>query len=89
VIQNDLGNRNTSITIVAAITSKPSRTPFSIEVKVEPAKGNGLVLSSAILLTQIRTVDRERLVRRLGRLDASTMTKVDEALKVSLGLVDL
>jgi mRNA interferase MazF len=48
-----------------------------------------LVLSSAILLTQIRTVDRERLVRRLGRLDASTMTKVDEALKVSLGLVDL
>ena len=56
---------------------------------VAPGKGNGLTLPSAINLGQIRSVDRERLVKRLGALDAATMRKVDEALKISLGLSDL
>jgi mRNA-degrading endonuclease toxin of MazEF toxin-antitoxin module len=34
-------------------------------------------------------VDREGLVKRLGTLDAAAMRKVDRALKISLGLVDL
>jgi mRNA-degrading endonuclease toxin of MazEF toxin-antitoxin module len=34
-------------------------------------------------------VDRQRLVRRLGVADAATMVKVDEAIKISLGLVRL
>jgi mRNA interferase MazF len=40
-------------------------------------------------LDQIRTVDRQRLVRRLGVIEAATKAKVDEALKISLGLVRL
>jgi len=31
-------------------------------------------------------VDRQRLVKRLGTLDASAMRKVDRALRISLGL---
>jgi mRNA interferase MazF len=46
-------------------------------------------MPSAIELSQIRSVDRERLVRRIGALDAATMRRVDEALKISLGLVNL
>jgi len=87
VIQNDIGNRHSPLTIVAAITSRLSPTPYPIEVFVEPLKGNGLSLRSAIHLDQIRSVDRERLVKRLGALDAATMRKVDDALKISLGLV--
>ena len=89
IIQNDLGNRYSPVTIVAAVTSKLSGTPYPVEVVVSPTKGNGLSMRSAIELSQIRSVDRERLVRRLGTLDAATMRKVDEALKISLGLVDL
>ena len=89
IIQNDIGNRHSSVTIVAAVTSKLSPTPFPVEVGVAPGKGNGLTLPSAINLGQIRSVDRERLVKRLGALDAATMRKVDEALKISLGLSDL
>ena len=86
VIQNDIGNRHSPVTIVAAVTSKLSPAPYPVEVGVAPGKGNGLALPSAVNLGQIRTVDRARLVRRLGALDEATMRRVDEALKISLGL---
>jgi mRNA interferase MazF len=89
IIQNDIGNRHSPVTIVAAVTSKLSPTPYPVEVVAEPSQGNGLTLPSAISLGQIRSVDRARLVKRLGPLDAATMRKVDEALKMSLGLGDL
>jgi mRNA interferase MazF len=89
IVQNDIGNRHSPVTIVAAVTSKLSPTPYPVEVAVAPGKGNGLTLPSAIHLGQIRSVDRERLVKRLGALDAPTMRKVDDALKISLGLVEL
>ncbi|HEY6343980.1 MAG TPA: type II toxin-antitoxin system PemK/MazF family toxin [Bryobacteraceae bacterium] len=89
VIQNDIGNRHSQVTIVAAITSKLSPVPFPIDVAVAPSQASGLTLPSAVLLGQIRSVDRVRLVKRLGALDAATMLKVDQAIKISLGLVDL
>jgi mRNA interferase MazF len=89
VIQNDIGNQYSPLTIVAAITSKVSVDPFPVEVVVEPSEANGLSKQSAIRLDQIRTIDRRRIVERLGAVDAGAMRKVDEAIKVSLGLVDL
>jgi len=44
---------------------------------------------SSILLNQIKTVDKRRLERRVGQCDATTMQQVDEAIKISLGLVSL
>lgn len=89
VIQNDVGNRYSPLTIVAAITSRISPEPFPVEVVIEPAKGNGLKVRSAIRLDQIRTIDRQRLIKRLGKLDPAVLRRVDEALKISLGLVEL
>lgn len=89
VIQNDIGNRHSSVTIVAAITSKVSPTRFPVDVIVMPARGTGLSVPSAIKLGQIRSVDRERLVKRLGAVDAATLRKVDGALRISLGLIDI
>lgn len=86
IIQNDIGNRYSPVTIVAAITSKISGIPYPVEVRVAPGKGSGLSLPSAVNLAQIRSVDRQRLTKRLGVLDTATLRKVDEALKISLGL---
>ncbi|MGD0578988.1 MAG: type II toxin-antitoxin system PemK/MazF family toxin [Bryobacteraceae bacterium] len=88
VIQNDVGNRYSPLTIVAAITSSLSPVPYPVEVHIEPAAANGLDVRSAIRLDQIRTVDRRRLLRRLGVADAATMGRVDEAIQISLGLVE-
>jgi mRNA interferase MazF len=87
VIQNDVGNRYSPLTIVAAITSTVSPVPYPMEIVIDPTATNGLEVRSSIRLDQIRTVDRQRLVRRLGVADGATMAKVDEALKISLGLI--
>jgi mRNA interferase MazF len=47
----------------------------------------GLTADSVALLNQIRSIDRRRLVRRLGAVRPATMTNVERALMISLGLV--
>lgn len=89
VIQNDIGNRYSPLTIVAAITSQVSPVAYPVEVVIEPTSSNGLGVRSAIRLDQIRTVDRQRLIQRLGQVDRGSMTKVDEAIRISLGLIEL
>jgi mRNA interferase MazF len=86
VIQNDVTNRFGMTTIVAAITSRVSTPPYPNEVIAHP-NGTGLGVVSAIRLDQIRTIDRQRLIKRLGRIDAHTIKRVDEAIRISLGLV--
>ena len=88
VIQNDVSNRYSPIAIVAAITSKFGPEPYPTEVIMEPGE-SGLPQTSAVLLNQIRSVDRRRLVKRIGRATRSTMSRVDRALMISLGLVVL
>lgn len=86
IIQNDVGNRYSPVTIVAAITSKFAAPPHPTDVIVEGAQ-SGLSLPSAVVLNQIRSVDRQCLIRRLGRLDGAAMQRVDQALQISLGLI--
>ncbi len=86
VIQNDVGNRVGAITIVAAVTSNVHEPLYPFEVSLKPPEG-GLRKRSAVLLNQVRTIDRSRLLRRLGALRPDTMRKVDRALLISLGLI--
>ena len=88
IIQNDIGNRHSPVTIVAAITSKLSSKPYPVEVAMLPTRANGLSVPSAIQLGQIRSVDQRRLVKRLGAVDPGSMQRVDAALRISLGLVE-
>jgi mRNA interferase MazF len=89
VIQNDVGNRYGRVTIVAAIASRLSPVPYPVEVLIEPSATNGLDVRSAVRLDQIRSVDRQRLIRFLGTLDPGAMAKVNRAIQISLGLIDL
>ena len=85
VLQNDVGNRFSPTTIVAAVTSRirKGRLPTHVELAKERS---GLDKDCVILLEQLRTIDRRRLKERVARLDDETMRRVDEALAVSLGL---
>ena len=86
VVQNDVGNQYSPITIVAAITSKFELPPYPTEVVLE-IKDSGLSQPSAVVLNQIRSVDRRRLIRRVGRAGPEAMERVDRAIQISLGLV--
>lgn len=87
IIQNDVGNRYSPTIIVAAITSG-GHARFDVNVVVKAPEG-GLTNDSLILLNQIRTVDKSRLGRYWGRISPQTLAAVDEAIKISLGLVPL
>jgi mRNA interferase MazF len=88
VIQNDIGNQYSPITIVAAITSKFDLPPYPTEVVMEP-KDSGLSQRSAVVLNQIRSVDRQRLIKRIGKASPEIMGRVDRAIQISLGLVEV
>ena len=87
IIQNDVSNQYSLITIVAAISLQFSDPPFPREVVIDPEE-SGLLKRSAVIVNQIRSVDRLMLARRLGHLTGRSMQRVDEAIRMSLGLVD-
>jgi mRNA interferase MazF len=49
----------------------------------------GLTVDSVVLLNQIRTVDKRRFVKRLGAVRATTMQQVDQAVMISLALIEI
>ena len=89
VLQNDIANKSSPVTIVAAISSKFDGSLYPTEVLIAANAGTGLAVDSVVLLNHIRTVDRKRLVRKLGRLSAVKMEEVNRALRISVGLVSL
>ncbi|MBO8157348.1 MAG: type II toxin-antitoxin system PemK/MazF family toxin [Bacillaceae bacterium] len=87
VIQNNIGNRFSPTVIVAAITAQiqKAKLPTHVEIKAEKY---GFERDSVILLEQIRTIDKQRLTDKITQLDNQLMDRVDEALQISLGLID-
>lgn len=85
IIQNDIGNTYSPVTIVAAITSFRDDDLYPTEVRIA-AKEGGLASDSIVLLNQLRTIDKSRLIKKIGILSGATMVRVDAALQASLGL---
>ena len=85
IVQNDTGNRHSTTVIAAAITSQTGKAKLPTHIELS-GRSVGLNRDSVILLEQIRTLDKSRLRERMGRLDESTMSAVDNALAVSFGL---
>jgi mRNA interferase MazF len=85
VVQNNLGNRASRLTIVAAITSnlRVARLPVGIEIS---PKESGLPRPSVVHLGHLYTIDKRRLGRRAGNLPVARLREVDRAIQVSLGL---
>jgi mRNA interferase MazF len=89
VIQNDISNRLSQITIVAPITSTVRFPLNPVHVLLTADGGTGLSATSVALFNQIRAVDRIRLIRRLGAVHEQTQALIEEAIKISLGLIRL
>ena len=87
VIQNNIGNRFSPTAIVAAITAQIQKAKLPTHVEID-AKRYGFERDSVILLEQIRTIDKQRLTDKITHLDDEMMEKVNEALQVSLALID-
>jgi mRNA interferase MazF len=85
IIQNDISNQYSPVVIIAAITSKVYEKEFPTNVFIRKDESK-LDKDSTIMLNQIRTIDKIRLVKKIGSLDSHNLNKVDQALKISLDL---
>ena len=85
VIQNDVGNEYAPTVVIAPLTT--TRFSKRYPTNVNLSKGvAGLREDSTVLLSQIRTIDKSRLERKLGHLPPALMLQINDAIKISLGL---
>lgn len=88
VIQNDKGNQCSSTVIVACITSADKRY-LPTHVIVSPEQ-SGLKKDSTIMFEQIRTIDKSRIISKVGKVNADELIKkVKKALTISLNIAIL
>ena len=85
IVQNDMGNRHSPTVIAAAITSQKEKAKLPTHITLN-AQTCGLSKDSVVLLEQIRTIDKRRLKERMGEIDSSSMSKINDALTISFGL---
>ncbi len=83
VVQNDTGNKYSPTVIAAAVTSRINKAKLPTHIELPQAYG--LQKDSVILLEQIRTIDKKRLMSRIGQLPPATMSRVNKAILISLG----
>ena len=87
IIQNNIGNKHSPTVIIAAISSRVGvkpKLPTHYYINAE----NGLELPSIILLEQIRTIDKHRLAKYIGRLSKEHISGMNHALAVSIDLIN-
>jgi len=85
VVQNNAGNKHSPTIIIVPITCNLNKNPLPTHKVI--SKRFGLDVDSLALTEQIRTIDRSRILRYIGKLDENTQTDIDIALGVSLGLL--
>lgn len=77
VISPDEMNRNIQTIIIAPMTTKSHSYPTRVKITFEKKMG-------WVVLDQIRTIDRSRLVKRLGKVTNDAITKIKSIIKEML-----
>ena len=84
IIQNDIGNAHSPTTIIAIITSKPTKAKIPTHIWLSVT--DGFKVNSMVELEQLRTIDKSRLIKHIGQVQKGEQDLIDQALKISLGL---
>ena len=85
ILQSNVLNKHAPTTIIAPITSKIYEKEYPTNVFIRQ-DDSVLNTDSTVLLNQIRTIDKRRIVKKLGSLDIFLMNKMDLAIKICLAL---
>ena len=84
IIQNDIGNQHSALTIVVAVTSNLRVAALPVGVLLKAGEG-GLKRDCVVHCGHVYTVDKQRLAQRVGQLTPARMSEIDRALARSLG----
>lgn len=79
VITNNINNEYSSVLTVIPLSSNTSKIyPFEVLLP----SGNGLEKDSKIMVNQIRTIDKIRLIKKLSTVSRGILKKVESAIKL-------
>ena len=87
IIQTDALSVKHRSVVLCQMTSELSTAP-EFRVTVEPTIGNGLRVRSQVMADKPVTIRRERIGRRIGRLDDPDIMRLNVALAFVMGLAD-
>ena len=85
IVQNDIGNKYAPTVIIAPITSRLSKKTLPTHV-ILPKDSCGIKEDSVALMEQLRTIDKARLITKVGTVSAELLETINKALRISLGL---
>ena len=86
IVQSDAIPKSHASVVICQITSELAEADFRITI--EPGPETGLRTRSQVMADKPVTIRRERIGRRIGRLGASDMARLNVALAFVLGLAD-
>lgn len=81
ILQNNIGNEYASTTIVAAMTTTLREMPVHVLLDEK----DGVDRNCMLMLEQIHTIDKKRLVRKLGKIKPEKFKAIWEGIHYSLG----
>jgi mRNA interferase MazF len=84
IVQDDRFDATASITICVFTTDETEAPLFRLNI--EPSERNGLRAASRLMVDKITTVSKEKLGRRIGRLDDADVIRLNRAVMIFLGL---
>ncbi len=84
VLQNNTGNYYCPTLIVAPLSSKIKKRNQPTHVLLK--KGRGLFMDSIVELEQIKTIDKSRVQRYIGKITQKQMAGIENAIRESLGM---
>jgi mRNA interferase MazF len=87
VVSNNIQNEYGHYLIVAPITSTLKRERL-FEKTITPSKENGLEKTSKILLNQVRSIDKRRIIKYYGQAEAEILKEIKDKLQLVLDLGD-
>lgn len=83
VVQNNIGNRYSPTTIVVPVTSRQTKAHIPTHVSI---KGDCFSKKSIALTEQVVTIDKRRIIKKMGNVKLKSLLKIGTALVISLGL---
>lgn len=84
VVQIDLYATLDSV-VVLPMTSD-LRTVPELRIDVAPSTANGLRMASQVMIDKPSTIPRAKIGKRIGALDAATLTEIERRLAIFLGI---
>ena len=83
IVQNNIGNKYSPTTIVVPVTSRQTKAHIPTHVRI---KGACFTKKSLALTEQVVTIDKRRIIRKMGNIRFKSLLKIGTALVIGLGL---